>query len=96
MSKTSTITIRVHSSIKDAAVARAQALGINLSTLIEHDLRQFVNGRPVTIDDGSRVPSHTLLDMVAQSDAEFARGEGVAITPNQLDSYFESLDQADG
>jgi len=70
-------------------------LGINLSTVIEHDLRQFVNGRPLTIDDSVRMPSQELLDMVADADAEFAKGGGVTISPDQLDTFFDDLNQTD-
>jgi len=48
----------------------------------------------MTVDDAVRVPSQELIDMVAQSDAEFAEGGGLPISPDGLDSFFEALDRA--
>jgi len=91
---TTTLTVRLDSDIKDAARRRASRLGINLSTLIENDLRRFINGHPIIIDDDSFVPPERLLADIEEAEAELARGETTSVTVSQLDAYFDSLSQA--
>jgi len=86
--------VRLDSDIKDAARRRASRLGINLSTLIENDLRRFINGLPIIIDDDSYVPSERLLADIEDAETELSRGETTSVAASQLNAYFDSLAQA--
>ena len=95
MAKSSTtLTIRLDSSIKDAARLRADRLGISLSTLVENDLRRFINGHPIIIDDDSFVPPQRLLASIDEAEAELVRGETTSVPAPELDAYFDTLMKA--
>jgi len=89
MGKTATITVRVSSEIKDAARLRAQRLGISLSTLVENDLRRFVNGHPIIIDDESLVPSERLLASIAEATEDLAAGNLPSVPADQIGEYLD-------
>jgi len=91
MSTSTTLTIRIGGDIKEAARRRAASLGLSLSTLVENDLRQFINGRPVVIDDGSLMPSTRLRADIAAADAEYARGETSSVPADQIGAYLDHL-----
>ncbi|MCL2470709.1 MAG: hypothetical protein FWF25_03075 [Propionibacteriaceae bacterium] len=95
MGTSTTLTIRLDSSIKDAARSRAERLGISLSTLVENDLRRFINGHPIIIDDDSFVPSALLQADIEAADAEYARGETVSVPADQIGTYLDHLTKAD-
>jgi antitoxin component of RelBE/YafQ-DinJ toxin-antitoxin module len=94
MSNSSTLTIRLDADVKEAARRRAARLGISLGTLVENDLRQFINGRPVVIDDGSFVPTARLKADIAAADAEYARGETTSVPAKQIGTYLDDLAKA--
>jgi len=94
MSSSSTLTIRVDSEIKEAARRRAARLGVSLGTLIENDLRQFINGRPIVIDDDSFVPSARLRADMEEADAEYARGETTSVPGSQIGDYLGSISKS--
>jgi len=94
MSDSTTLTIRVNRDIKEAARRRAARLGLSLSTLVETDLRQFINGRPVVIDDDSYVPTERLRQDIAAAQADEASGDYDVVMPEDIDSYFDSLAKA--
>jgi len=91
---TTTLTIRLDSDIKDAARRRAARLGISLGTLVENDLRRFINGYPVIIDDDSFVPTERLLASLEEAEGELARGETTSVEASQIDAYLARLAQA--
>ncbi|MCL2785120.1 MAG: hypothetical protein FWD55_06750 [Propionibacteriaceae bacterium] len=91
MRKTTTLTIRLDSEIKEAARRRAERLGVSLGTVVENDLRRFINGHPIIIDEDSFVPSDRLRKDMALVDAEHARGEYDAVTADTIDTYFDNL-----
>ena len=95
MSNTTTLTIRLDSDIKNAAKRRAKRLGISLGTLVENDLRRFINGHPIIIDDDSFVPSERLLADIAEAEKEYDRGETTSVDAADLDIYLDSLTKAD-
>jgi len=94
MSNTTTLTIRLNSDVKAAARRRAERLGISLGTLVENDLRRFINGHPIIIDDDSFVPSDRLLAEIAAADADEASGDYETVTADNLDAYFDGLAKA--
>ena len=75
MSNTTTLTIRLDADIKEAAKRRATKLGVSLGTLVENDLRRFINGHPIVIDDDSYVPSERLREDIAAARADEANGD---------------------
>jgi antitoxin component of RelBE/YafQ-DinJ toxin-antitoxin module len=91
MSDTTTLTIRLDSAVKAAARSRARRLGISLGTLVENDLRRFINGHPIIIDDESIVPPERLLAELEAAEAERERGEFTAVEPADLDAYLAGL-----
>ena len=94
MSNTTTLTIRLNADIKEAARRRAARLGVSLGTVVENDLRRFINGHPIVIDDDSFVPSAMLREAIATADAEHEAGEYTTVMPDELDAYFDSLTKA--
>jgi len=94
MSNTTTLTIRLDSDIKDAARRRAERLGISLGTLVENDLRRFINGHPIIIDDDSFVPSERLLADLADAENEYNRGETTSVDAADLNAYLGNLAKA--
>ncbi|MCL2483010.1 MAG: hypothetical protein FWF43_06275 [Propionibacteriaceae bacterium] len=60
MSNSATLTILLVADIKEAARRHTARLSVNLGTLIENDLRQFINGCPIVIGDDSFEPSERL------------------------------------
>jgi len=91
MGKTTTLTIRLDSDIKDAARRRAERLGISLGTLVENDLRRFINGHPIIIDDDSFVPSERLLADIADAESEYDRSETTSVDAADLNAYLDNL-----
>jgi antitoxin component of RelBE/YafQ-DinJ toxin-antitoxin module len=69
-----TLTIRIDGDIKRAAKQRAEGLGLSLSTVLANQLRRFVNGEPVIIDDDSLVPSATTGAARAAAMADYRAG----------------------
>jgi hypothetical protein len=62
-----------------------------LGTLVENDLRRFINGHPIIIDDDSFVPPETLLAHLEDAEAELARAETTSVPVAELDSYLDAL-----
>jgi len=91
---TTTLTIRLDSDIKNAARRRAERLGISLGTLVENDLRRFINGHPITIDDDSYVPSERLLADLEDAESEYDRGETTSVDASDLGLYLDNLTKA--
>ena len=86
----SSLTIRIDKDLKEAARRRADALGISLSTLLINDLRRFINGQPIVIDDDSYVPTERLLGDLAEARAETESGPvATADNPDQITAFFE-------
>ncbi|MDR0366382.1 MAG: hypothetical protein LBH68_06120 [Bifidobacteriaceae bacterium] len=79
MASQSTLTIRIDPETKAAAKARADSLGITLSTVIAIELRRFVNGEPVVIDDAALVPSAGANRARAQALSDYNRGDYVSL-----------------
>jgi len=94
MSSSTTLTIRLDSDIKEAARRRAARLGVSLGTLVENDLRRFINGYPIIIDDDSFVPSERLKADIAQANADYAAGDYDVVAPEDIDSYFDNVTKA--
>jgi len=94
MSNTTTLTIRLDSDIKAAARRRAERLGISLGTLVENDLRRFINGHPIIIDDESFVPSDMLRDDITAARTEEAKGDYDSVTAKDLGEYLNCLTRA--
>jgi len=88
------LTIRLDRSIKDAARRRAERLGISLGTLVENDLRRFINGHPIIIDDDSFVAPERLLADLEEAEGELERGETTSVRPYQVDDYLRDLAKA--
>jgi antitoxin component of RelBE/YafQ-DinJ toxin-antitoxin module len=88
------LTVRVDPEIKEAARARASALGLSMSTLVENDLRQFINGRAVVIDEDSYVPTERLRTSIESAREDIANGDYTTVTLDNLDDYFANLGQA--
>jgi antitoxin component of RelBE/YafQ-DinJ toxin-antitoxin module len=95
-SASSSLTIRVDSDIKEAAKGWASQLGITLSALIENDLRQFISGRPVVINEDSYVPAERLRASIAQAEAEHERGETVVAPAAEVQDYLDQLKKTKG
>ncbi|MDR0284788.1 MAG: hypothetical protein LBI33_07850 [Propionibacteriaceae bacterium] len=96
MASTTTLTIRLDSDIKDAARRRAQRLGVSLATLVENDLRRFINGYPIIIDDDSFVPSERLREDIAAARDDEANGDYATITADNLDEFFDNVAKVRG
>ena len=94
MSNSTTLTIRLDADIKDAARRRAAKLGVSLGTVVENDLRRFINGHPIIIDDDSFVPSEQLRGDIEAARAEHARGEYDAVAPEDIDAYLDNVAKA--
>jgi len=94
MSTSTTLTIRISGDIKEAARRRADSLGLSLSTLVENDLRQFINGRPVVIDEDSFVPTARLRADIAAAREDEANGDYDDVRAEDLDAYFAKLAKA--
>ncbi|MCL2423545.1 MAG: hypothetical protein FWD11_06580 [Micrococcales bacterium] len=75
MTAQTTLTIRIDADIKAAAKMRAADLGLSLSALITNELRRFVNGAPVIIDDDSLIPSPQARQARAQALADYHAGD---------------------
>ncbi|MDR0627205.1 MAG: hypothetical protein LBG11_08120 [Bifidobacteriaceae bacterium] len=74
----SSLTIRIDKDLKEAARRRADALGISLTTLIVNDLRRFINGHPIVIDDDSYVPTERLVGDAVAAPADREAGKVVS------------------
>jgi len=70
-----TLTIRIDGEIKRAAKERAEGLGLSLSTVLTNQLRRFINGEPVIVDDDSLVPSAAARAARAAAMAEYKAGK---------------------
>lgn len=79
MTAQTTLTIRIDKDIKAAAKTRADDLGLSLSALITNQLRRFVNGAPVVIDDDSLIPSAATRQARAQALADYRSGDYVVL-----------------
>ena len=86
----SSLTIRIDKDLKEAARRRADALGVSLTTLIANDLRRFINGHPIVIDDDSYVPTERLAGDVVAARAEREAGRVVvADNPDEVSAFFD-------
>ena len=79
MAAQTTLTIRIDKDIKAAAKARAEGLGLSLSALVTNQLRRFVNGAPVVIDDDCLIPSPTARQARDQALADYRSGAYVVL-----------------
>ncbi|MCL2455498.1 MAG: DUF6364 family protein [Micrococcales bacterium] len=79
MAAQTTLTIRIDEDIKAAAKMRAADLGLSLSALVTNQLRRFVNGAPVVIDDDSLIPSPATRQARAQALADYRAGDYVVL-----------------
>ncbi|MDR1294049.1 MAG: hypothetical protein LBK59_03680 [Bifidobacteriaceae bacterium] len=95
MSDTTTLTIRLDSAVKAAARSRAHRLGISLGTLVENDLRRFINGHPIIIDDESFVPPERLLAELRAAEAERERGEFTTVDAADIDAHLAGLSKGE-
>ncbi|MDR1799065.1 MAG: hypothetical protein LBR19_04150 [Bifidobacteriaceae bacterium] len=75
-----TLTIRIDSAVKAAAKSRAEDLGLTLSAVIANQLRRFINGAPIIVDDGSLVPLPKYQAVRTQALAEYRAGQAVPLT----------------
>jgi antitoxin component of RelBE/YafQ-DinJ toxin-antitoxin module len=86
----SPLTVRFDKDLKEAARRRADTLGVSLTALIVNDLRRFINGHPVVIDDDSYVPTERLLGDVVAARADRQAGRVVvADTPDEVSAFFD-------
>ena len=69
-----TLTIRIDSNLKKEAKATADRLGISLASLVAHDFRELILGRPVVLKD-DLIPSPRLQKSIREGLAEYHRGE---------------------
>ena len=88
---TTSLTIRIDTAIKQTAHARAERLGISLGTLVENDLRQFINGHPIIIDEDSFVPSERLLNDLNEAEREHAQGQTTSVPAAEISTYLDNL-----
>jgi len=95
MSNSSTLTIRLDSDIKAAARPRAALLGISLGTLVENDLRRFINGYTIIIDDDSFVPSEKLRHDIAAARLDETDGDYDDVAAADVADYLDHLTKAD-
>jgi antitoxin component of RelBE/YafQ-DinJ toxin-antitoxin module len=79
-----TLTIRIDGEIKRAAKERAEGLGLSLSAVLTNQLRRFINGAPVIIDDDSLVPSAATRTARATAIADYRAGN-VTVLANAAD-----------
>lgn len=94
MGKTATLTIRLDADVKEAARNRAKRLGISLGTLVENDLRRFINGHPIVIDDDSFVPSERLLAELEETETELEEGNIPSVPASEISSFLKKLPEA--
>jgi antitoxin component of RelBE/YafQ-DinJ toxin-antitoxin module len=88
MSAQTTLTIRIDPAIKSAAKRRAEQLGVSLSSVIANELRQFINGAPMVVDDNSRLPNASALAARRQARAEYDSGDYLTLaTPADIAAY---------
>jgi len=66
-------------------------LGVSLGTVVENDLRRFINGYPIVIDDDSFVPSERLREDIEEAEAELVRGETTSVPAAGLGDYLDHL-----
>ena len=80
-----TITIRTQKTVKLAAQARAKKLGLNLSDIINNQLRRFAKGDDVVFEDNySEEEIANLLRASREADEEYARGKMKSYTPDEF------------
>ena len=90
---TTTLTIRIDETVKRAARVRADRLGISMGSLVENELRRFINGQPVIIDDDSSVPTERLLKELEEAQAEYEHGNTTSVPASEIGTYLDSLTQ---
>ena len=90
---TTTLTIRIDETVKRAARARADRLGISMGSLVENELRRFINGQPVIIDDDSSVPTKRLLKELEEAQAEYEHGNTTSVPASEIGTYLDSPTQ---
>ncbi len=73
---TTTITIKTTSETKTKAQKRAEALGVNLSTVINEYLKQFIKTKTTTAGRSEEEPSDYLIQLM--KDGKVARKKGKA------------------
>ena len=88
---TTTLTIRIDETVKRAARARADRLGISMGSLVENELRRFINGQPVIIDDDSSVPTERLLKELEEAEADHEHGDTTSGPASEISTYLDSL-----
>ncbi|MDR1513213.1 MAG: hypothetical protein LBS56_07000 [Propionibacteriaceae bacterium] len=88
MTLQTTLTVRLDSDVKAAAKQRADALGLSLSAVISNQLRRFINGAPVVIDDDSLIPSEAVADARRQAMIEYRSGQYTILdSPQAIADY---------
>ena len=85
------MTIRIDPAIKKAAHALAEHLGISLGTLVENDLRRFINGHPIIIDDDSFVTAEHLLREIEEAEKEHEEGQTTSVPAANMSVYLDGL-----
>lgn len=75
MLKTAPINIRTHPRVKKEAQKIADQLGLNLSTVLDAYLRQFIRTKEVYFHLRPEQPSKWLKETLRKSEEEYKRGE---------------------
>ncbi|MDR1634748.1 MAG: hypothetical protein LBS27_07500 [Bifidobacteriaceae bacterium] len=91
MALQTTLTVRLDSEVKAAAKQRADALGLSLSAVISNQLRRFINGAPVVIDDDSLIPSETVAKARRQAMSEYRSGQYTSLDGSQAITDYDPV-----
>ncbi len=92
MFKTAPINIRTHPRIKKEAQKVAEALGLNLSSVIDAYLRQFIRTKEVYFSLESEQPSKNLLEAIQVSESDYRRGDVISFDrPNDALAFLDPL-----
>lgn len=73
--KTAVINFKVDPELKAAAQARAKKLGISLSIVLNDRLKEFADGKPMSIDFPEEEMTPHLEKLIAQAEIDIKNGD---------------------
>jgi addiction module RelB/DinJ family antitoxin len=90
--QTSSILIKIDPELKAKAQKNAKKMGLSLSMVINHYLKDFITSKSLTFDYEDEEPSQFLIDSIKKSEDDIKAGRVISFdNPQEALDYVDSL-----
>jgi addiction module RelB/DinJ family antitoxin len=89
--KTAPINIRTYPHVKKAAQKIAEELGLNLSTVLDAYLRQFIRTKEVYFSLSSEKPTRKLLNSIRISEKQYQTGDFKSFNESEALTFIDRI-----